>query len=427
MVAMVTKRIPAVPPLLSGLWTTVLGFDRAPAVPVRVLSSSLLAGVFVAVGVGSAVFVFSDLGDIELVGLPTAVRLVLAAAVTAPVALLPRRPLLAWRIATVATLVNLPVEVAPDGLSWPWHPLQVLLLPAMVLFVAVRQPAATIFWTALLTAAAMAAHLSAAQAPVVVAFVALFAVVGDQIRRRVEAQHDLTTERRLTQVEQARRVVLEERARIAREMHDVVAHHMSLIAVRAETAPYRLSDEPGTRESEFLAIASASRAALTDMRRLLGVLRSDPDAAATAPSGLAAIPAMVEAAGAAGLEVTMTSTSRPEAVTATPAVEQCAYRIVQEAISNATRHAPGAAIRITVTTDDRALHVSVHNTDPGPSPSTRAWPAAGGGHGLTGMRERVGALGGELTAGPARAGGFEVSAALPLRPRTSLEVATVRP
>ncbi len=151
------------------------------------------------------------------------------------------------------------------------------------------------------------------------------------------------------------------------------------------------------------------------MRRLLGVLRSDPGAAAAAPPGLAAIPARVEAAGAAGLDVTMTSTPRPGAGTATPAVEQCAYRIVQEAISNATRHAPGAAIRVTVTTDDRNLHVSVHNTDPGPSPVARAWPAAGGGHGLAGMRERVGALGGELTAGPARAGGIEVCAVLPLR------------
>jgi signal transduction histidine kinase len=421
MVVMVTMRKPAVPPLLAGLWTIVFGRDCAPAAPGRLLGSSLLAGVFVAVGLGSAVFVHDALGGTELVGPSTAVRLVLAVAVTAPVALLPRRPLLAWRLATVASLVNLPVEVAPEGLSWPWHPWQVLILPALVLLVAVRHPAPATFWAALLTAATMVAHQPAVQAPVVVAFVAFSAVVGDQIRRRVEAQRGLTAERKLTQVEQARRVVLEERARIAREMHDVVAHHMSLIAVRAETAPYRLRDEPDTRESEFVAIASASRAALTDMRRLLGVLRSDPDAAAAAPSpGLAAVPAMVEAAGAAGLDVALEPASGP-AVTASPVVEQCAYRIVQEGISNATRHAPGAAVRVSVTTRDRTLRIRVHNTGPGPSSGARAGSdtsergAAGGGHGLAGMRERVGVLGGDLTAGPARDGGYEIQAVLPLR------------
>ncbi|GAA3957739.1 sensor histidine kinase [Actinoplanes auranticolor] len=404
---MVTMRTAAVPPLLSGLWNVVIGRDRAPAAPGR-----LLAAVFALTGLGAALFVYYDLADVDLIGPVAAIRLALAAAVVAPVALLPRRPLLAWRLAIIATLLDLPLDIAPAGLSWPWHPAQTLVLPALVLFVAVRHPITTVSWAALMTAAAMVVHLPTSQAPVVIAFVVLSAVVGDQIRRRVEAQRDLTAERKLTEVELARRVVLEERARIAREMHDVVAHHMSLIALRAETAPYRLIDQPGARDAEFVEIASASRAALNDMRRLLGVLRSDPGTAATAPSpGLAGIPAMIEAAGAAGLDVSLEPTGT---MTATPVVEECAYRIVQEGISNATRHAPGAAIRVTVAAADRTLQVRVHNTDPDPAAAVSSGSAAGGGHGIAGMRERVGALGGDLTTGPSQDRGYEVRAVLPL-------------
>ncbi|WP_433730673.1 sensor histidine kinase [Actinoplanes sp. CA-051413] len=441
---MVTIRPPAVPPLLTGLWTIVFGRDRPPAAPGRLLRSPLLTAVFVLAGLGAAAFVYYDLTDLTLAGPTTAVRLTLATAVAAPLALLPRRPLFAWRLAVIATLLNLPLTVAPEGLSWPWHPAQTLVLPVLVLFVALRHPVTTVFWAGLVTSAAVAAHLPAAQAPVVIAFVVLFAVVGDQIRRRVEAQHNLTAERKLTEAEQARRVVLEERARIAREMHDVVAHHMSLIALRAETAPYRLIDQPEARDAEFVEIAGASRAALNDMRRLLGVLRSDPDTATSVQSlGLAGIPAMIEAAGAAGLDVSLEPAG---AVTTTPVVEACAYRIVQEGISNATRHASGAAIRVTLTTDDRTLQVRVHNTDPDPTGSAAVTnPAVGGpdpagsaavislaaggpdpagsaagnraavgGHGIDGMRERVGALGGTLTTGP-KDRGYEVSAVLPLQ------------
>ena len=423
-VLMVTIRPPAVPPLLTGLWAIVFGRDRPPAAPGRLLRSPLLTAVFVLAGLGAAAFVYYDLKDLNIAGPTTTVRLALATAVAAPLALLPRRPLMAWRLAVIATLLNLPLTVAPEGLSWPWHPAQTLALPVLVLFVALRNPVTTVFWAGLVTAAAMAVHLPSAQAPVAIAFVVLFAVVGDQIRRRIEAQHNLTAERKLTGVEQARRVVLEERARIAREMHDVVAHHMSLIALRAETAPYRLIDQPDARDAEFVEIAGASRAALNDMRRLLGVLRSDPDTAPSVqPPGLAGIPAMIEAAGAAGLDVALEPAG---AVTATPVVEECAYRIVQEGISNATRHAPGAAIRVTLTTDDRTLQVRVHNTDPDPAISAAVTSgsdpagsaavssAAGGGHGIAGMRERVGALGGALTTGPAKDRGYEVRAVLPL-------------
>ncbi|MCY1137072.1 histidine kinase [Actinoplanes sp. Pm04-4] len=389
---------------LVGLRTAVAGRDRGP------VGHPLLSGVFVAAALGSALLVYVNTGGVELV----VVQIALAAGVAVPIALLPHRPLIAWRLAMVATLLNLPREVAPDGLSWPWHPLQLVVLPALVLFIALVHRGATVIWVVLLTSATTMGHLEPSRALPVAASVVVLAVVGDQVRRRVEAQHSLVAERKLTAAEQERSAVLEERVRIAREMHDVVAHHMSMIAVRAETAPYRLSGEPETRDAEFVAIAGASRAALQDMRRLLGVLRSESaDADATTPSpGLADLAAMVSAATASGLRVVLQA--QPPvgraAAAVPPLVGQAAYRIVQEGLSNATRHAPGSVVRVSVTADDAAVRVRVHNTAPaGPVSRSR-----GGGHGIRGMRERAGALGGTLSAGPADGGGYNVHAVLPL-------------
>ncbi|TDC39752.1 two-component sensor histidine kinase [Micromonospora sp. 15K316] len=358
--------------------------------------------MFILMGLGSAVLAYDNVG-----ARPTLVRLALAVGAGVPLALLPRHTLAAWRIAMVATLVNLPVDVASGGLSWPWHPLQVVVLLALVPAIAVRHRAVVVFWAALLTAATMAGHLAPDRLPVVLGSVVVLAVVGDQVRRRVEAQRSLAAERKLTEAEQERSAVLEERARIAREMHDVVAHHMSMIAVRAETAPYRLSDERDARDSEFLAIAGASRAALQDMRRLLGVLRSDAVDPSLVPSpGLRDISAMVGSAAESGLDVALKESGEAKVA---PLVGQTAYRIVQEGLSNATRHAAGASVRVEVTADDRSLKVTVCNTA-----STRGDGTPGAGHGLAGMRERVAAVGGRLEVGPVRGGGFQIRAVLPL-------------
>ncbi len=191
--------------------------------------------------------------------------------------------------------------------------------------------------------------------------------------------------------EQARRAVLEERARIAREMHDVVAHHLSLMAIQAGSAPYRLAGLPEQACEEFTSLSQAARAALTDMRRLLGVLRSDQPA-----------------------ERTPQELSMPAACGPVPqGAEVCAYRIVQEALSNAGRHAPGAAVTVNVGKDDGHLSLQVANGPgiAGQPPANVGQP----GHGLAGMRERVALLGGSLSAGPAPGGGFAVTALLPLR------------
>ncbi len=205
--------------------------------------------------------------------------------------------------------------------------------------------------------------------------------------------------------------MLEERARIARELHDVVAHHLSLIAVQAETAPYRLSGVPEPVRAEFASLSGAAREALTEMRKLLGVLRSDHPAERGPQPRLADLPELAAAARRAGVKVELSLPAAGGQVP--PGVGVCAYRIVQEALSNAGRHAPGAAVTVTVDQDGNAVRLRVAN-----GPGTPAGPSTDGqrpGHGLTGMRERVALLGGSLTAGQAPGGGFAVSAVLPLR------------
>jgi len=232
----------------------------------------------------------------------------------------------------------------------------------------------------------------------------------DSVGSRLRAQRSLATQTERAQAERSQRTVLEERTRIARELHDVVAHHMSLIAVRAETAPYRLTGLTESARAEFSSLSEVAREALTEMRRLLGVLRDDQPAALAPQPQLADLPALVKAAQRAGVSVELSLPSAPGQVPA--GVGVCAYRIVQESLSNASQHAPGAVVTVSVARDSGVILLRVANGPgghPGPSGNDH-----GPGHGLAGMRERVALLGGSLSAGPAPDGGFVVSAALPL-------------
>lgn len=226
----------------------------------------------------------------------------------------------------------------------------------------------------------------------------------------------LTAQTALAERQRERNAVLTERARIAREMHDVVAHHMSMIAVRAETAPYRVPELPEPARKEFAALSEAARESLTDMRRLLGVLRSDIPADASDECGGALAPQpglddvgeLIETARRAGAEVAL---DMPEPAPGVPgSVGLAAYRIVQESLSNAARHAPGARISVTIEEKPSSVRISVVN---GPAAGLPP-PGRGAGHGLSGMRERAVLLGGELSAGPGPGGGFEVGAVLPV-------------
>jgi signal transduction histidine kinase len=201
-----------------------------------------------------------------------------------------------------------------------------------------------------------------------------------------------------------------ERARIARELHDVVAHHISMIAVQAETARLTMPGMPAAGAQRLSEIGDTARAGLTEMRRLLGVLREDAEAEAPdrhPQPGLEQLPGLVdEARGFSGARCRLIISGTP--VRADPGVGLAAYRIVQEALTNARRHAPGAAVDVEVRYGDGELRLVVRDNGPGPQPTAPA-----GGHGLPGMRERAVTVGGELRAGAATVGGFLVEARLP--------------
>jgi signal transduction histidine kinase len=237
---------------------------------------------------------------------------------------------------------------------------------------------------------------------------AVVAVAVDSASARLRAQRALTSQTEQTEAERAQRAVLEERTRIARELHDVVAHHMSLVAVRAETAPYRLAGLPDPVRAEFASLSEVAREALSDMRRLLGVLRSDEPAATAPQPQLADLPALVDAARHAGATIEL---SLPATLDQVPSpVGVCGYRIVQESLSNANQHAPGTTVTVLVDRGAATVVLQVANK----LPSGLAGELRRKGHGLTGMRERVALLGGSLSAGPTPDGRFVVSAVLPL-------------
>ena len=340
--------------------------------------------------------------------------LLLAGAVVAPLPLAARYPLLAWRIGWLALLLAPLVPGEWRG-GWPWGAAQLFVLLVAFCVAGVRQQRPVLWWMWALILLPwwiwLAADVANLNGPVAATIVFTAGTIAlDSISSRWRTQRALAAQTERAKLEQAGRAVLEERTRIARELHDVVAHHMSLVAVRAETAPYRLSDLPESARAEFGSISSVAREALTDMRRLLGVLRYDQPAGLAPQPQLSDLPALVEAARRAGVSVELSVSPALDQLPAGIAV--CAYRIVQESLSNASQHAPGTPITVSVGHDATAVVLRVANGpgEPADPPGSERRP----GHGLTGMRERVALLGGSLSAGPAPDGGFVVSALLPL-------------
>ncbi|WP_199515592.1 sensor histidine kinase [Nucisporomicrobium flavum] len=340
--------------------------------------------------------------------LPEPVAVAMEVLILVPVLLtVAGRPLTAWRVAYPMLFVG-----AIGGLQpFPWSPGQIAAFLLVFAGVAFRAGSGVNAWATALTVVPAFVFMGGDNAWGTIFLLVAIALAGDLVSRRRRAREELAE---LTAVEQARRAVLEERTRIAREMHDVVAHHMSMIAVQAETAPYRVTGLPEPAEAEFASIATAARSALTDMRRLLGVLRADTDEAPLTPQpGLADVAALVEKAARAGLEVTLAGEVPPGLPEATGLA---AYRIVQEALANAARHAPGGPVRVLLRATPEALTVEVRNGPPGNGREQAAVGDAvsGPGHGLAGMRERATLLGGTLETGPQDDGGYRVAAVLPL-------------
>ena len=372
--------------------------------------------------------------------------------VGAALLLTPRFPLAAWRLAWLAVLIA-PLIPGQNRVDTGYY----TILAIVYVVAALRYGPPRLWWLAVLTLIPVwlwtgpdwtyPIRLTIALAVLTAALYGIRAWRGD--RQRLAAQTQLNRHQR------ERNAVLEERARIARELHDVVAHHMSMIAVQAETAPYRLAAKPGATtlpepvSEEFAALGQAAREALTEMRRLLGVLRT-PDnskkrgsapttagteapaeaqvetqaetqagtqagaqvAAALAPQPrLDDVPELIATARRAGAAVILQMPGNGEQLPAS--VGLTAYRIVQESLSNAARHAPGARISVTVDESPPYVRITVSN-----EPPATGQPHADGttqpGHGLAGMRERVTLLGGQLRAGPEPDGGFAVRAVLPM-------------
>jgi signal transduction histidine kinase len=222
-----------------------------------------------------------------------------------------------------------------------------------------------------------------------------------------------TAELERAREELARRAVTEERLRLARELHDVVAHAMSVIAVQSGVGAHVADSQPEEVGKALAAIEATSRDALTELRRLLGVLRQDgdPQASLTPVPGLANLEGLLAELAKAGLAVKLRVEGRPAPLPA--GLDLSAYRIVQEALTNVVKHAGPAHAQVTIRYRDHDVAVEV--TDNGRGVGAVAGDGRRGtGHGLIGMRERVAAFGGDLEVGPRPGGGFRVAARLPL-------------
>ncbi|MEU4063288.1 histidine kinase [Streptomyces wedmorensis] len=323
------------------------------------------------------------------------------------------RPVLAYW----ASLCSAPFLVFLGGYwgGWPWTDNAFAAHLIVLTVVAARTGPRTAGWMWTGTAAyALFAEMflgvghSSDSIPLLfVSALALLTVSMIQIRR--QAAREVTAQQTVTAQEISKRTVLEERTTIARELHDVVAHHMSVVAIQAEAAPYRVENPPPELEQAFLTIRENAVAALTELRRILGVVRAEDYEAPDAPQPtLGDLDALIRNVAEAGLDVEKTVTG---AVRELPqGVELSAYRIVQEALSNVLRHAPGAAAKVEVSYVLGGLGLRIAN---GPARGL-VKPSPGAGHGITGMRERVTMLGGEMTAEATDDGGYEVTAFVPV-------------
>ncbi|MEU6667135.1 histidine kinase [Streptomyces sp. NPDC046727] len=343
-------------------------------------------------------------------------QLVCGVLALAPVLLTLARPVGAFWLSLAATAIT--SAVGDSWETWPWLPGSFIAHLTVLTVVAIRTRPRTAAWMWLLTAlygfwmvtVFGASHYDINAAPMIVLSALILLAVTVRHTRR-EARQEVTAQQTVTEHERSRRTLLEERTTIARELHDVVAHHMSVVAIQAEAAPYRVENPPPELEKAFATIRENAVAALTELRRVLGVVRAEDYEAPDAPQPtLAELDGLLANVREAGLEVEKAVTG---AVRELPqGVELSAYRIVQEALSNSLRHAPGASARVEIGYVLGGLGLRIVNGPP-PAPNlVKASPGAG--HGITGMRERVSMLNGDMTAGPLSEGGYEVTVFLPV-------------
>lgn len=417
----VTRGLRAVPGILrEDLWTTA-----ADPLPRRSGPSWLdwLPALALPVVLG-AVVLFIACADKygELYGFGQGLGVLLAAVQSVALAGALFRPVPAWWAITAVTVVIAWFRsgAVPEA-TFPWSG-EGLMVQALVLFLLALRTrpriAAEVLAISLLVGLVCRAFTAPAPVPdsdpgVVIAVLVTAVVVGTALRGRRVARARLVEQEEITAEERARRTLLEERNRIARELHDVVAHHMSVISIQAQVAPH-LAENPSDELKENLAgIRRSAVEALTELRRVLGVLRSEDalaDGVRHAPQPtLDRLDELVDTVRSTGIPVAVEIAGERRSLP--PGLELSAFRIVQEALSNVMRHAPGAEVRVEIGYHPDGLTVWVVNT----APDRPALPSPGAGHGLLGMRERTAMLGGELATGPTPDGGYEVAAVLPQR------------
>jgi len=368
-------------------------------------TDSLLAVALTVIAVGSVV------GARTRYGYPFPVLAALAALfTTAPIALRRYRPLPV--LAVTVTAETLLLIFSTDS------PVPVGVIVALYTVAAYCERRVSIraaAWVAVPITVGVAVN-NGPHAGRVIPELAVFAiawVIGDNLRTRRAYLAEL--EARAARLEREReekadRAVAEERARIARELHDVIAHNVSVMVVQAAAGEEVFDEDPERARESLSAVASTGRAALTELRRLLGIIRSEEDRGADfAPQpGIEYVGELVRQVNDAGLPVELSVIGEPRALP--EGVGLCAYRIVQEALTNTLKHADASGARVNVRYAADALELQV--VDDGRSRSQVNGET--GGHGLIGMRERVALFGGELTASPRAGDGYEVRARLPL-------------
>jgi signal transduction histidine kinase len=337
------------------------------------------------------------------------VLVLVAFVVCAPLALRTRFPLSAW-VFSAAALIWSSLVIPPGSIGGPDVPVAGALVYALCLYAVTVRAKPRIVIAAAIATVIGAAFVDTAVVPQGVFLAVVPVLLGVVVRVRRSGARQLAEQERRHSGERA---LLEERQRIARELHDVVAHHMSVIAIQAEAAPYKTADPPAELVESFGEIRASALAGLTELRRVLGVLRTGGQDTTPQP-GLDELDSLLDSARSGGVSVTVTCSGEP--VTLPEGVDLSAYRIVQEALSNAMRHAPGSRVVVQVAYRLGSLALEVRNDAVASVLVGSGAREAGGGHGLVGMRERATMLGGSLEAGPTEDGGFLVSAVLPVSP-----------
>lgn len=335
-----------------------------------------------------------------------------------PFVLIRVNPALGWAVSALSALVIPAAFDRTPGYDYPWQVVHILVLLALLFAVALRSPPAVLMLAWLASMLVFFAYMPGSDG--VGWSVGLTAVVvfGLLVRWLVLSRRQLAQQEEVSELERTRRTVLEEKAKIARDLHDVVAHHMSMVVVQAQSAPYRLEDVSEAAALEFASIGATARDALNEIRGMLGVLRSDGQQWQDVPAPNALdLDRTLRASRKAGMDVRWNITGSVESISETTGL--ALYRILQESLSNAARHAPEAAVSVDITVTSSGVVMTVVNA---PSPNVGVGRVAGadtGGHGIAGMRERARAAHGWLHATALSDGGFEVAVHVPHGPSTS--------